>query len=193
MAAGIASAAIDWTWELPACFSLLVVAAALLCGPATLERMPLLAAVPEHLDGVRGRAFGRRGQRFGLGIAALLIGWAAIWAGGDQFLSEVRLKDSREAASSGELSQAAQNARDAATLQPWASEPRLQQALVEELDGDLEAANADLGEAIARARDDWQLWFVRARLLVKMGDVKGANRALERARELNPRAPFLAR
>jgi hypothetical protein len=193
IAAGIASAAIDWTWELPACFSLLVVAAALLCGPATLERMPLLAAVPEHLDGVRGRAFGRRGQRFGLGIAALLIGWAAIWAGGDQFLSEVRLKDSREAASSGELSQAAQNARDAATLQPWASEPRLQQALVEELDGDLEAANADLGEAIARARDDWQLWFVRARLLVKMGDVKGANRALERARELNPRAPFLAR
>ena len=27
---------------------------------------------------------------------------------------------------------------------------------------------------------------------VKMGDVDGADQALERARELNPRAPFLA-
>ena len=72
-------------------------------------------------------------------------------------------------------------------------EPRLQLALIEELDGDLRAANRDLGEAIARARDDWQLWFVRARLKVKMGEVEGANRALERARQLNPRAPFLAR
>ena len=193
LAAGIVSAAIDWTWELPACFVLVVVAAALVCGAATLERMPLLAAVPDHLDGARGRAFGRLGSRFGLGIATLVIGWAAIWAGGDQFLTEIRLSNSRQAATAGELSAAAQDARDAATLQPWASEPRLQLALVEELDGDLAAANRDLGEAIARARDDWQLWFVRARLMVKLGDVKGANQALERARELNPRAPFLAR
>ena len=193
LAAGIASAAIDWTWELPACFGLVVVAAALLCGPATLERMPLLSAVPDHLDGGRGSALGRRGSRFGLGIAALAIGWVAIWAGGDQFLTQLRLSDSRDAASAGELSSAAQSARDASTLQPWAAEPRLQLALIEELDGDLESANRDLGEAIARARDDWQLWFVRARLKVKMGDVEGANRALERARQLNPRAPFLAR
>ena len=37
LAAGIVSAAIDWTWELPACFGLVVLAAALLTGPATLE------------------------------------------------------------------------------------------------------------------------------------------------------------
>ena len=36
LAAGIVSAAIDWTWELPACFALVVLAAALLTGPATL-------------------------------------------------------------------------------------------------------------------------------------------------------------
>ena len=36
LAAGIVSAAIDWTWELPACFGLVVLAAALLTGPATL-------------------------------------------------------------------------------------------------------------------------------------------------------------
>ena len=37
IATGIASAAIDWTWELPACFGLVVLAAALLTGPATLD------------------------------------------------------------------------------------------------------------------------------------------------------------
>ena len=34
--AGLVSAGIDWTWELPACFGLVVLAAALLTGPATL-------------------------------------------------------------------------------------------------------------------------------------------------------------
>ncbi len=37
LATGIVSAAIDWTWELPACFGLVVLAAALLTGPATLD------------------------------------------------------------------------------------------------------------------------------------------------------------
>ena len=87
---------------------------------------------------------------------------------------------------------AAQDARDASTLQPWAAGPRLQLALVEELGGDLKPPIEDLGEAIHRAPDDWQLWFVRARLEVKSGDVDGARRALERARQLNPRAPFLS-
>ena len=42
LAAGIVSAAIDWTWELPACFGLVVLAAALLTGPATLRPEPAL-------------------------------------------------------------------------------------------------------------------------------------------------------
>src|SRR5206468_819055 len=102
------------------------------------------------------------------------------------FLTEVRLGDSREAASAGHLASAAQDARDASSLQPWASAPRLQLALVDELDGDFRAANRDLGDAIERAPDDWELWFVRARLDVKSGNVTGARHALARARELNP-------
>ena len=193
LAAGIVSAAIDWTWELPACFALVVLAAALLTGPATLGPEPAFSPVPPAVNGGRTRASRARSPRFGIGIATLLVGWAAIWAGGVLFLTEVKLGDSRAAASDRELSSAAQDARDASTLQPWAAEPRLQLALVEELDGDLRAANRELGEAIERAPDDWQLWFVRARLKVKAGDVAGARRALRHARELNPRAPFLAR
>jgi hypothetical protein len=193
LAAGITSAAIDWTWELPACFVLVVLAAALLTGPATLESERPLSAVPAGVDGERARPLRRRRSRFGLGVATLLIGWAAIWAGGDLFLSEIKLGDSRSAAAAGDLASGAQDARDAITLQPWAAEPRLQLALVEELDGHVRAANRDLDEAIQRAPDDWELWFVRARLDVKAGDVTGAREALDRARELNPRAPFLAR
>ena len=170
-----------------------MLAAALLTGPATLGPEPAFSAVPPAVNGGRARASRARPSRFGIGVATLLVGWAAIWAGGVLFLTEVKLGDSRAAASDRDLSSAAQDARDASTLQPWAAEPRLQLALVEELDGDLQAANRELGEAIERAPDDWQLWFVRARLKVKAGDVGGARRALERARELNPRAPFLAR
>ncbi|MEK6326315.1 MAG: O-antigen ligase family protein [Actinomycetota bacterium] len=193
LAAGIVSAAIDWTWELSACFGLVVLAAALLTGPATLEPEPPSSARPHAVDGARARRLRRRPSRFGLGVATLLIGWAAIWAGGMLFLTEVKLGDSREAADSGDLASAANDARDARTLQPWAAEPRLQLALVEELGGNLRAADRDLGEAIQRAPDNWQLWFVRARLGVKSGDVDAARRSLERARQLNPRAPFLAR
>jgi hypothetical protein len=190
-AAATTSAAIDWTWELPACFGLAVLAAALLTGPATLQPEPALRAVPSTIDG-RWRSSRNLSSRFGLGVATLLIGWVAIWAAGDQFLTEIRLGDSRGAATADDLSSAAQGARDASALQPWAAAPRLQLALVEELDGDLEAADREIGEAIDRAPDDWQLWFVRARLKVKLGEVAEAREALDRARALNPRAPFLA-
>jgi O-Antigen ligase/Tetratricopeptide repeat len=193
LATGIASAAIDWTWELPACFGLVAFAAALLTGPATLESEAAVTAVPHAVNGGGARRSRGRPSRFGLGVATLLVGWAAIWAGGVLFLTEVKLGDSRAAASAGNLESAAQDGRDASTLQPWAAEPRLQLALVDELDGDLQAANRDLGEALQRAPDDWQLWFVRARLDVKSGHISAARQALERARHLNPRAPFLAR
>ncbi len=190
-AAGVVSAAIDWTWELPACFGLVVVSAGLLAGPGTLEPEAAFGAELQAVNGRRGRGLTAR-PRFGLGIATLLVGWAAIWAGGILFLTEVRLGDSRQAASARDLGAAAQDARDAIEIQPWAAGPRLQLALVEELGGDLRAANRELGEAIQRAPDNWQLWFVRARLDVKSGNVGGARRALKRARQLNPRAPFLS-
>lgn len=189
---GIVSAAIDWTWELSACFGLVVLAAAVLTGPATLPKQPALTAVSPPVNGGGARFSRGRPARFGLGVATLLVGWVAIWAGGTVFLTEVRLADSRSAASDRNFASAAQAARDASTLEPWAAGPRLQLALVEELDGDLPAANRDLSEAIQRSPRDWQLWFVRARLEVKTGDVEGGQRALARARQLNPRAPFFS-
>ena len=189
--AGLVSAGIDWTWELPACFGLVVLAGGLLAGPATLG---LEAAAGAQLEGVNGSRTPSPAPapRLGLGIATLLVAGAAIWAGGVLFLTETKLGDSREAANAGDLESAAQDARDAIKLEPWAAGPRLQLALVDELGGDLRAAKRDLAGAIERAPDNWQLWFVRTRIDVKSGNVREARHALERARRLNPRAPFFA-
>jgi O-Antigen ligase len=189
-AAGLVSAGIDWTWELPACFGLVVLAGGLLAGPATLG----LEAAPGEPEGVNESRTPppAPGARLWLGIATLLVAGGAIWAGGVLFLTEAKLGDSHEAASAGDLESAAEDARDAIKLEPWAAGPRLQLALVDELGGDLRAAKQDLAEAIERAPDNWQLWFVRTRIDVKSGRVREARHAVERARRLNPRAPFLA-
>jgi tetratricopeptide (TPR) repeat protein len=127
-----------------------------------------------------------------LGIATVIVGVVAIVAAGILFLSQVRIGDSQDAVHDGNLVGAAQDARDAVAIEPWASDPRLQLALVEELGGDLRAAKQDIQGAIDRAPDDWQLWFVKARLEVELGNGPAARHALAKARELNPRAPFLA-
>jgi hypothetical protein len=191
LAAGILSAAIDWTWQLPACFGLAVLAAAVLTGPAALGAETPLGQPPAALDGRVATPGGRRGPAW-LGAPMLVVAVLAIGAGGVLFLAEAKLADSRAAATSGDLRAAAQDARDASAIEPWASDPRLQLALVEELAGKLKAANSDLTQAIHRAPRNWQLWFVRARLEVKLGNVGKARRALQRARLLNPRAPFFA-
>jgi O-antigen ligase len=190
VAAGVFSAAIDWTWELPAVFGPVVLAAALLTGAATLRRAPV--------GGGNGRPEGAPdaaapGRSFGWGVATLLAGWVAVWTAGVLFLAEAKLDDSREAIDRGDLAGAAQDATDASTLEPWAAEPRLQLALVEERAGNLTAAREAIDEAIDRAPDDWSLWYVASRIERKAGDVEAALEAYLRARALNPRAPIFAR
>jgi tetratricopeptide (TPR) repeat protein len=187
LAVGVFSAAGDWTWELSAAFAPVVVVVALLTGPATLGRGRAAAAG----DGAGAPAQG--GRSFGWGVATLLTGWVALWIAGLLLLTEVKLDDSRAAVDRGDLAAAAQDASDASTLQPWAAEPRLQRALVEERAGNLPAARVQIGEAIDRAPEDWSLWYAASRIEFKAGDRAAYGAAYERARELNPRAPLFTR
>jgi tetratricopeptide (TPR) repeat protein len=190
IAAGTFSAAIDWTWELPAAFGPVVLAAALLTGPATLRRAGIAspAGGPDGTD----PAATAPGRSFGWGVATLLAGWVAVWTAGVLFLAEVNLDDSRSALDRGDLAGAAQDASDASTLQPWAAEPRLELALIEERAGNFPAAREAIGEAIDRASDDWSLWYVAARIERKAGDDEAAAEAYSRAQSLNPRASVFA-
>jgi hypothetical protein len=183
VAAGVVSAAIDWTWELLACFAPVVVAAALLTGRAAQPASQTLPADATWGSPATGR--------LGLGIATLLVAWTSIWAGGVLFLTEFKLDSSRDAVNSGDLVAAADDARQSSTLQPWAAEPRLQLALVQELGQELGAANRTIDEAIDRAPDDYRLWLVKSRLEYGLGHKETSKRALVQARRLNPRArPF---
>jgi O-antigen ligase len=186
LAVGVFSAATDWTWELPAVFAPVVVAVAVLTGPATLRR--------EGDPGTSGANRAEQGaateRSFGWGVATLLAGWVAVWVAGLLFLTEIKLDDSRAAVDRGDLASAGQDARDASTLQPWAADPRLQLALVGERATDWTAARAEIAEAIDRAPEDWALWYAAARIEYKAGDRDAYAAAYERARALNPRAPI---
>jgi tetratricopeptide (TPR) repeat protein len=181
LAAGAFSASIDWMWELPAVFAPIVVAAALLTGPAT-------AAAPS----ARGRTREVRGRpRLAAAVATGLIGWVAVLCAGDLLLTDAKLEESRSAAAGRDFDAAAEAANDAVALQPWAAEPRLQLGLVQEALGDYASAADTLRGAIDRAPDDWRIWFLLGRVEERSHRLPAARRAYARARALNPNAEFL--
>ena len=171
LATGAVSAGLDWSWELPIAFGPVVVAAAVL----TTWRPDPDPAKP---------------SRLALGLAAALAGWVAIVGSVLALAGTVKLEESREQTRGGDLSGALQSARQAASVEPWAAEPPLQEALVYERQGELDPARAAVARALERAPSDWTLWLVRARLATKSGDVATAERAISRARALNPRSPL---
>ncbi len=170
---GITAAGVEWTWEVPGAFLPVVVAAAVLCGPAL-------------VPGARRR----RGPRIALGVAVVVAGCACIGAGGIAVTTDAKLRASREAATDGNLAVAADEARAAATIQPWAAAPRLQLALVQE-QSDPAASETALLQAIERAPEDWRLWYILTRVRATAGDRAGAIRALQRTRALAPPSPYL--
>lgn len=181
---GAAAAAVDWTWDLPAVFLAPLVAAGLLVGPATLPATDRVGSPT-----IGGIARSRR--RFARGVAVLLVAWVSICASGLLLLSDDRLEASRDAAASGDIQRAIEAVGEAIDLQPWAADPRAQLALLREDAGDLEAARDALDEAIARARDDFALYLVAARLDLAAGDHGAAVENFQRAIELNPLDPRL--
>ncbi|MFL5892064.1 MAG: O-antigen ligase family protein [Solirubrobacterales bacterium] len=185
--AGLASAALDWTWQLPAAFAPVILAAALLTGPASVPQAaiePGVAARRAAWRWVPGRILG--GRQYGLGVATLICAWAAVWIAGDQLVAKVQLDNSHSAAAGDDFGSATQDARDAAAIQPWASEPQVQLALVAKDAGDLEAARIAAAKAIQRAPQDWRPWLVSAEVEAALGNRGAASRYLTRANQLSP-------
>ena len=180
---GIAAAAVDWTWDLPAVFAITIVAAALLTGPATL---PAPDPGPPSRE-QRGQARRRRG--FAGGVVLLLVAWISICGSGLLLLSAHSLDSSRGDASKGDLAAAVDAANDAIDLQPWSAEPRTQLALVYEQDGDYDRARDAIAQAIERSPDDYRLHLLASRVAAEAGDAPAARRALLEAHALNPRDP----
>ena len=187
LAAGLVSASLEWVFEFPSAFIPLVIAVGLLTGVALYR--PARAGAEDDADAtVEMERVDAGGRGFGWGIAALAIGWASIIVAAVVFFTEAKLIQSESAAERSQLEDAAQDARDAATLQPWAAEPWVQIALLEELSGDLVGAQEALHTASARSPRDWRIWLINARFEVGLGDLDGARASLDRSRDLAPMA-----
>jgi hypothetical protein len=180
LATGMASAAIDWTWEIPVVFALVVIAVALLTGPATLAASAATSKRIAFRPGSQGA--------FALGLATILVGWLAVCGSALVFLGESRLHESRSAAADGDLPEAARAAQDAASLEPWSAAPHVQLGLVQELQGDIAGGRQQLERAVELSPDDWAAYLVLTRLQTREGDLAASRRSLARARELNPLA-----
>lgn len=166
--AGLMAASIDWMWELPAAFAPVVLAAALLTGPALGPRLR------------------RAPSRFGLGVGVLLIGWLAILASAATLVMEAKLNDSRDAFDRGDLRAAIEDAEEASSVQPWAAAPYLQRARLLEQAGDLAGAERAAMEAVERAPNDLVAWEDVARIQRARGDVIGYFSAVGHQRSLRP-------
>ena len=176
VAAGAVSAVFDWTYEIPAAFAPLIVAAALVTRTAT--GSPLDA---------RDTPIQRR-STFGLGIMTLLAAWCAIWIAGMVLIGEVQIEESQASVERAELEEAAEHAVYATEVQPWSEDAYIQLAQVEALSGNQEAALNAAQEAVDRNRENWRSWFVLAQVSLEAGDLGGAREALLEARDLSPQA-----
>jgi hypothetical protein len=186
LAAFMLSAGIDWMWELTIVAIVGVACLALLAGSATQEE----AAAPAtgRLAGARSHAARRILPRAAFVIVCLV----AICLEGLALTSQARLEESQAAAKRGDSAAAMSAAADARGLEPWASSPYLQTALLEEAAGNLRSARTRIAEAIDRDPSNWRLWLVSTRIAAKAGRAAEARESLVRARSLNPRSPLFA-
>jgi hypothetical protein len=168
--AGAVGAATDWTWEIPAAFSAVVITAGL-----------LTASAPGRVA---------RRDTYWLGAGTVAAAWLAMIAGGLVVLSEVELKQSRTAATHERVAEGVRKAQDAHTVLPWSAEPYTQLALLDEQRGDIDGALANLRSAEERDGEDWRLPLIEARLQKRRGDGRAARLAIRRAQRLGPLLPI---
>ena len=171
---GLAIASLEWTWDIPASFAPIVIAAAL--GSSAL---------------VAGQARPRLARPgFTAGVATAVVGIVSVGAGLNLLSTEDHLKASKVASKEGRFDAAAREAREAVVLQPWAVEPRRRLALLEQDAGNLDAARLELDAAIERSPEDFSLWLLAADLQAQLGNTDAAQIARDRAEALNPRSPL---
>ncbi len=178
------AAGFDWIWELAAVSVVALVALALISGPST------VALEPVHLAQPGESPHWTSTHRVVLGVIASVIAWILLSAQAISLLADREVARSQHAVARGDLEEAADAAEAARNIQPWATTPYLQLALVSEEAGNLDRARVWIDEAIERNRRDWRLWLVSARIETRLGRVAIAERSLLRAAELNPRSPL---
>jgi tetratricopeptide (TPR) repeat protein len=171
-----AAATVDWMWEL----GVLPVSFMLLAGVAVAGRDSERAGRRAPAGGWFRSHWLPRIAVGALALAALVL-IAIPLAGG------AAIDQSRADARSGDLEGALSQARRAEDLQPYAATPLLQEAVVLERAGDLDAAARAAREATERESTNWRTWLTLSRLEALRGNSRLAVTAYRHAAGLNPR------
>lgn len=165
------AAAADWMWEFTVVSVAGIAALGLVTGQAT--------AVSPSLPTLRQPRLARALLALGATLVVIVLAMTPL-------VGEIMVRESQAAARRGDLEAALENALAARSIEPWATTPYLQIALVHESAGHFNPARSSILEAIERDRSNWSLWLVKARIETRAGKVKAARRSLARARALNP-------
>ncbi len=162
------SAAYDWVWQLA-----VLPAAALLLGGG-------LVSVRRRPAQLTRRS--RSVTRVVLACGALL----ALPAIAIPLIMTTSIRLSQSEVRAGNLAAAMQAANSAQALEPYAATPRLQRALILELERRYAPAAAAARQATEREPTNWQTWLVRSRIEVEAGHPRLALDYYLRAQALNP-------
>ncbi len=181
MLAFAVGAAFDWFWELAGLGAVFFLAAGVLISVRCSQLTPEQEEDPTRVDS----------RRYGLAIAGLATAWIAAVALIGPLLVEREVEASQAAAARGDIGNAIDRAESARSIEPWAASPYVQLGLLAELQMDYPTAITHFTHAIEREDRNWQLYYLRSRVEDAAGDTTAAEADIEKARELNPRAPEL--
>jgi tetratricopeptide (TPR) repeat protein len=176
--AWLTHAMVDWLWEYPAltllALGLLVVAA---------------RAVPDTRDELERSMSGAPLRS--LGVRAV-IGLLAVAAAASLALPGASARYEAAAFRAGVAPQTALDRLErAANLDPLAADPLIGRAVLARRIGRPGAARADLQEAVDREAKNWFAWFELALFEAQQRRWAASDRAIRRAKGLNPRQPLL--
>jgi O-antigen ligase len=168
LAAFCLSATFDWVWQVT-----VLPVSALLCGA--------VLVAPEAVRHVR--------RRRGLSRVALVAtACGAIVLIALPLAGLVRVRESQAAAQANRLTAALGHAETAHRVQPYAATPKIQEALLLEEAGQLDAAATAASDATRAERANWRTWLLLSRIEAERGHPKASVAAYRTARSLHPRS-----
>ncbi|HVO53951.1 MAG TPA: O-antigen ligase family protein [Solirubrobacterales bacterium] len=168
--------AIDWFWQIAALGAVFFLATGVLVA----ARCAQIAPVREAEDGREAQ------RRYGLAIAGLIVAWVSAIALIGPLLVDHEIDSSNAAVREGNLANATSDAETAHSIEPWATSPLKQLALLAERQRDYPAAIDWLDQGIDREPDNWLLYYLRARVQNEAGNAAAAQSDRAEAQRLNP-------
>jgi hypothetical protein len=186
------TAAVDWSWQMP----VLPAAMLILAAPLVMAWRPRTVADDDREEYAEaGDQVDTEPPRLGLPLrlAVAALGLVAVVGIAIPLATTTLVRKSESEVRTGDLAASLEDARSARNVAPWAASPRLQEALVLEVQADLPAASEAARAATERESTNWRPWLILSRLEAKRGRAEASIAAYRKAKSLYPLSPLFSR